>query len=309
MKVRKSGCVLLVLLLLLSLSACGAKSEATGNSMNYYADKAPMEMAPGAAEYGLTQDSQTTAGTALPEGRKMIRTIDISAETEDLTTLTEELTGRVAQLGGYVESKNLHNGSNYASYRTRSLSMTVRIPAEKADEFISRVSEQANVVSSAESVDDVTLTYVDTESHVAALETEQARLLELLEKAESLKDILEIESRLTDVRYELERYASQLRTLDNQVNYATIRLSVTEVKEYTPVHEEQTLWQRISEGFGRSLKDIGSGFTDLMVWIAVNSPYLLLLALGAGILILLLRRRFRGKKPLRREPPAEDTQP
>ena len=66
--------------------------------------------------------------------------------------------------------------------------------------------------------ENVTLQYVSTESRVKALETEQTRLLELLENAETMEDLLTIEARLTDVRWELENYASQLRVLDNQVN-------------------------------------------------------------------------------------------
>ena len=55
-------------------------------------------------------------------------------------------------------------------------------------------------------MDDVTLRYVDVDSHKKALETEQERLLALLEKAENVEDIITIENRLSDVRYELENY-------------------------------------------------------------------------------------------------------
>ena len=309
MKVRKFLSALLVLLLLLSLTACGS-SKAPAENMYY---DAPMEMAPAAtAAPGLMTDSKSECSSAanLPSDRKLIRTISIEAETEDLTTLTDELTARIAGLGGYVESKNLRNGSAYSGYIRRTLTMTVRIPAEKADEFVAQVSENSNIVSSTESIDDVTLQYVDTESHVKALETEQDRLLALLEKAETLKDILTLEERLTSVRYELERYASYLRTLDNQVTYATIHLSVTEVKEYTPVIEEEpTVWQRISKGFGRSLKDIGEGFTDFFVWFTVNSPYLLIWGVIITVIVLILRKRGQ-LRPRRRKstPPKEPTE-
>ena len=308
MKVRKFLSALLALLLLLSLTACG--SEAPAENMAY---DAPMEMAPAAtAAPGLMTDSKSESSTAanLPSDRKLIRTISIEAETEDLATLTDALTARIAGLNGYVESKNLRNCSAYSGYYRRTLNMTVRIPADKADEFVAQVSENSNIVSSTESIDDVTLQYVDTESHVKALETEQERLLALLEKADNLKDILTLEERLTKVRYELERYASHLRTLDNQVTYATIHLSVTEVKEYTPVIEEEpTVWQRISKGFGRSLKDIGEGFTDFFVWFTVNSPYLLIWGVIITVIVLVLRRkgiiRPRRRRPT---PPKEPTE-
>ena len=302
MKVRKLISALLVLLLLLGLTACGsaAKSEAADNYYRVEMEAAPAEK-PAA---GLVTDSSSENSSAanLPSDRKLIRTITMEAETEDLTTLTDDLALRIAALGGYVESKNLRNGSAYSGYYRRTLSLTVRIPAEKADEFVAQVSEKSNIVSSTESIDDVTLQYVDTESHVKALETEQERLLALLEKAETLKDILTLEERLTSVRYELERYASYLRTLDNQVTYATIHLSVTEVKEYTPiVEEEPTVWQRISTGFARTTKNIREDLADFFVWVVVNSPYLVFWGIVITCVVLILRKR-RGKSCRRRKP-------
>lgn len=307
MKVRKLLCVLLTILLLLGLTACGssAKSEAAYDN-GYYA---PEAQAPAEMESGLSKAENTTTAS-LPTDRKLIRTIAIEAETEDLTLLSDHIAGRISALGGYIESKNLRNGSSYSGYVRRTLSMTVRIPAEKADEFVATVSENANIVSSTESVDDVTLQYVDTESHVKALETEQERLLSLLEKADNLKDILTLEERLTSVRYQLERYASQLRTLDNQVTYATIRLSITEVKEYTPVIEEEpTVWQRISKGFSRSIKNLTGNLEDFFVWILSNSPYLVIWGIIAAVVITILRKRGHIR-PRRRKaaPPKEPTE-
>lgn len=297
MKVRNLLSVLMVLLLILGLTACGGSSEAMDSNGIYY--DAEMESPAEAPEAGLSKSENTTAA-ALPTDRKLIRTISMEAETEDLTTLTDALVQRISALGGYVEAKEQYNGSRYGGYIRRNLHMVVRIPADQADAFVEQVSQQANVVSSSENVDDVTLQYVDTESKVKALETEQDRLLALLEQAETLEEILKIEDRLTQVRYELERYASQLRTLDNQVTYATIRLNITEVKEYTPVVEEEpTAWQRITKGFRRSLENIGEDVTEFFIWLAVNSPYLLIWGILGTVAVLLLRRR--GWKRIRRE--------
>ncbi len=299
MKVRKFLSILLVLMLLLGLTACGSSAKAESGNMFYDRAEAPAETyAP-----GLKAESKQESGSAstLPADRKLIRTIRISAETEDLTALQDNLAQRINQLGGYVEAKELYNGSNYAGYIRRNLSMTIRIPAEKADEFVTDVSAQSNIVSSNETMDDVTLQYVDTESHVKALETEQERLLALLEKADDLKDILTLEEHLTNVRYQLEKYASQLRTLENQVTYATIYLSVTEVKEYTPiVKEEPSAWEQISKGFVRSIKDIGEDLTEFFIWVLVNSPYLLIWGVVLTLVVLVIRKRrfprWRKKK-------------
>lgn len=291
MKQKKRISLLLTLALLVGLlTGCGAKSAMT-QSYDMAAAEEVMEAA-GALEGAMDTGGELTQ----PDNRKWIITVEMSAETEDLDALLAALTGEIGALEGYVEDQNIYNGSAYASRRYRSASLTVRVPAGDVDRFTQAVAGIANVVSSNKSLEDVTLQYSDTETRVKALETEQTRLLELMEQAENLSDLLEIEGRLTEVRYELERYSSRLKLYDNQIDYATIYLSIDEVQEYTPV-EEPTVWQRIRSGFVSSLKGLGTGIVDVVVWLVVSSPYILVFAaLGLGILALLRRIRKNRKK-------------
>ena len=153
-------------------------------------------------------------------------------------------------------------------------------------------------------MDDVTLTYVATESRIEALQTEQKRLLELMEQAETMSDLLEVEARLTEVRYELESVTTQMNILANQVNYSTVELYIDEVKEYTPV-EEETFWQRISSGFMDSLEGIVDGTVDFVVFVLANLPYLVLIAVGVTIVILIIRRKIRKKRAKKAQQDAE----
>ena len=91
-----------------------------------------------------------------------------------------------------------------------------RIPADRLDRFVETVESAGNVTSKQEQVTDVTLQYSDTESRKKSLEIEQERLWALLEKAESLDAVVALEARLSEIRYELESYTSQLRPYDNQ---------------------------------------------------------------------------------------------
>ena len=134
-----------------------------------------------------------------------------------------------------------------------------------------------------------------TESRLKALETEEARLLELLSQAETMSDLLEIEARLSEVRGELENYASQKRLYDNQIDYATVYLSIEEVQEYTPV-EEPTLWERISKGFRDNLEGVGDDLLDVLVWFIVSLPYLVVFAIVITIVVLVIKRVRRRRK-------------
>lgn len=310
---KKMTAILVTLCMLAALLAgCGGASKST--QAFDAAAAAPAEAANGAyydmesaksEDGGLTGD---TDSTVLPEGRKWIITVNMSAETEDLDALMEALNGKISGLGGYVEDQDSYNGSMYSSRRYRSASLTVRIPAQRVDEFTEEMSGIANVVSTNLSREDITLSYVATESRVKALQTEEARLLELMEQAETMADLLEIESRLTDVRYELENRASQLRLYDNQVDYATIYLSIDEVQEYTPV-EEPTVWERISGGFVSSIKGVGNGLLDLLVWVLARSPYLVILGgVTVGVVVLVKKRKARkAEKKAAKQNPTEES--
>ena len=290
---KKALSLFLCTVLLLGLTACGGSSTVNKSQAMYSAapmeESAAMDMAAGTNSLSGSE----TGSSSLPEGRKWIITIDMNVETEDLDTLMAQLDAEIGKLNGYVEDQNIHNGSNYSARRYRSANLTVRIPDEHVEQFTGSVSGMANVTSQNLRREDITLNYVATASRVTALQTEETRLLELLAAAENMSDLLEIEARLTDVRYELERHASQLRLYDNQVDYATVYLYISEVQEYTPV-EEPTFLERIRTTFADSLEGLGDGIVNLTVFLVGNSPYLLTYGV---ILFVLIRLKKRFGKP------------
>ena len=299
---KKIFSLMLCIVLLLCLTACGGSSVSTAETMAagvMMAEAAPMAPAM-MADNSVSFKGAETQSATLPEGRKWIITIDMNVETDDLDTLLTDLDQTITGLGGYIENQSMHNGSTYASRRYRSASLTVRIPEEKADQFTGDLSGMANVVSRNLRREDITLQYVATSGRVTALETEEARLLELLAQAETMADLLEIEARLTDVRYELENYASQLRIYDNQIDYATIYLYIDEVQEYTPV-EDPTFLERIKTTFADALKGLGDGAVNVAVFLIGNSPYLLVLGVILFVVIKVAKkpmkiRIFKKKK-------------
>lgn len=296
----------LVLMMIIGLlSGCGAASK---DAMSAPEAEAPAATMAAAEEvlYDETAASTDNGGTVLPENQKLIRTVYMDAETQSMDSLMPWIESRVADLGGYFEQKSIRrSGSRDDGSYYKYADMMIRIPAENLDKFISQVGENANVTSTSEETENVTLTYVSTQSRVEALETEQTRLLELLENAETMEDLLTIEARLTDVRWELENYASQLRVLDNQVNYSTVYLDVREVDKPTVV-AERTVWQKIGDGFSENAGDMWDGLVNAFIWLITVIPYLLPLALIAGVVILVVKGIKKGKKAKNDNPP--DTQ-
>lgn len=300
---RKHTGLVLVCAAALLLAGCGASS----GSSKYAADTASVTTEAAmddayfydyeeAAEYEMPEENGTGSTTTEVQdtSRKLIRNVDMDVETEEFDALLVNVQNRIKSLSGYLESSNVYNGSYSNSYSNlRSANLTARIPADKLDEFLSLVSESANVVRKDENVTDVTLQYVDMQSHKEVLLTEQERLLELLEQAESIDDIITLESRLSDVRYQIESMESQLRTFDNQVTYSTVYLYIEEVKTYTPV-KEQTRLERMTTGFVESLAGVGNGFLDFCVNLVIALPYLLVWAVVIALIVLVIRLIIKG---------------
>lgn len=241
---------------------------------------------------GIT--SQNGIDPVAQTGRKLIRTVRLELQTKEFDAVIEGLVKKVQEMDGYIENSSMW-GNNYYNNSTRNSEYTVRVPADRLDEFIQVVGELGNVTYKSENVEDVTLQYVDVESHKKALETEQERLLELLGQAENLEDLLAIESRLSEVRYELENYGSQKRYLDNQIDYSTVNLSISEVERITETGRK-TFFQEVAERFGNSLYAVGSGLRGFVIVLLGSLPVLVFWAAVIAVFLLIVRRLFYRKK-------------
>ena len=270
-------------------------ADAIVGGMNYSANRGDGALKMEAAE---VEEGAPTSTLGQPIDRKLIRNVRVEMETKTFDLMMSQIEENVKARDGYIENMDTYNGSAYYGHQnSRYANLTIRIPADKLDAFLQEVSTIGNVISRSEDVEDVTLSYVDTQSRRDMLRIEQERLMAILEKSDKVEDIIAVEERLSEVRYQLESMESQLRTLDNQVDYATVRLSISEVREFAPV-AEQTVGERIKEGFAGTLHDIADDVEDLYIWFVVNIPYFVMWAIGIGIVIALIvaRKKRKAKK-------------
>lgn len=286
----------------LSYSGGAAKNAATYAAADTAAPAAAYEYAEeydgGAGmSYDMTyaeeQGQEAMEVTEAAAQRKLIKTVNISTETEQFDILVPALQAQVEQLGGYIEEISIYNNNSYnyegRTEALRGANITARVPQNNLDSFLAQVGEQSNVISQSERVEDVTLQYVDLDSHKRVLVSEQERLIELLEQAETVEDLIAIEGRLAEVRYQIESMESQLRTYDNKIDYSTVYLGISEVKKYTPP-QDITVWQEIGNGFINSLENIGKGIRNFCIGFLINTPYLVLWAVIIIVVILVIRQ-------------------
>lgn len=270
----------------------GASDGIAVMSENEAAAAAKTDEEAGGESTAETSD-ETTKSAETENSRKLIRTFNLDAETTDFDNLVAQLQQETQNLGGYVESSYV-NGNSYYTENSRYASLTLRIPKDKTNDFLGTVGEMANVTSKSENVEDVTLTYTDLKSHVEALQAEQEQLMKLMEQAKTVEDTMSIQSRLTDVRYELESYMSQLKVYDNQVDYDTVNISIQEVKNETPTGE-LSIGQKMLNGLENSLRAIAESAKNLCIWFVASIPYFVIL-FAVIFAVVSIIKKIRKKK-------------
>lgn len=290
------------LLLMSGLAACGAgasKSAYVSETMaaasgGMYREEAAAEeaVADSAAnmkmnrvaalqESGDTGADSTDADgqvdtSEIPDSRKLIRNVDLSFETTDFDTFVQDIQSKTTALGGYIESSDL-SGNAYTD-RHRYAYFTLRIPKPQVDTFLSFAEGEANLTRKYENTQDITLQYYDTESRKKALQSEYDRLLELMAKAESVDAVIAIEQRLSEIRYQLDSFESDLRRYDNQVDYSTITVNVSETTVLT-ASEKSGFWSRVQANLESNIEDLCDAATGLLIWFLSSLPVLLALAI------------------------------
>lgn len=301
---KKKLCVVfLTAMMALSLSGCGSSSKYSEMAA---ADMAMPEEAP-APEFEVTEEAaieespaengMTDAGAGEANAQvtqtteKIIYTYNYSVETKQFDTFMQAVLNRISEYGGYLE--NSETNGNAEMNISRYANLVIRIPAERMHDFLNMVEENSNVTYSRSSTENVTLNYVDMQSHIKALKTEQETLMGILERATKLEDIITIQNQLTNIRYELESYESQLRVFDNRINYSTLYLDINEVERETNVATEMSYGEEIAQGLSDTFYDLGQGLRSFSIWFVVNLPYILLWIVIIVVLVFIARAVFR----------------
>lgn len=254
-----------------------------------------------AAQYGSTKTdsantiTKTDSADVQDSGRKLIKRVNLSVQTLEYDKGCSLLEGLVAQNAGYIENSSSSNYTYYGSRNNRYANYTVRIPSGNLDAFLSSLGGIGTIYNQSMSTEDVTLSYLDVEARSKALRIQQERLLALLEKAETVEEIIALEDRISDVTYQLEAQESMLKNYDNLVTYSTITISIEEVTRITETAPE-TVGERIVSGLSDTFYTIGEGFKDFSVWFVVNLPFIILWLIIIAIVIILLRLIIKSWK-------------
>ena len=304
---RKTLAMWAALALLLTLAGCGGGAKG-GGDMNFTATDSISPNAPAASEEAgwdapmeapAPEPDGSYGGGNVPANAKIIYTAEMDLETKEFDQASQALAGTVADLGGYFESRSLNQGGQY-----RSLSCTVRIPVENFVAFLDRAGEAAHVTSRHENQEDVSENYYDQEARLTTQRTKLERLQELLAKAESMEDIITLESAISETELQIEYLTGSLRKYDSLISYSTVNLYLREVYRLSGDEEiPVTFGDRLGSAFSTGLQRGVEGLEDFTISLARNWMGLLIWAAVIAAIILLVRRLNRKRRAARAVPP------
>lgn len=308
---KKQTSILLALVMLLSLCACGSVSRDSAAVETAAAEPAEMYYGALAEEAGgIAMSNYSAANTEgeadtaqLPEDspEKIIYSAETTVETTHFEETLTQVAAMVDEYGGWIQSSSV-NGANY--YNTargrvsyRSACYTMRIPSARFNELMNSLSTLGNVPYTYTYTENVTSQYYDTQARLTAYQTQETRLLEMMEIAETVEDVITIEEKLTELRYQIEALQSTLNNWDRKVSYSTVNLNIEEVEEYTPESAANPGYgQRLLNSLEDSLRGIGNFFADFLIWIVGALPVLLIFALILYVLIIVIKRARKKRK-------------
>ncbi|CAL2101739.1 conserved protein of unknown function [Tenacibaculum sp. 190130A14a] len=229
-----------------------------------------------------TQDHSKESSNGTIIQRKLIKKGNVSFETNDLTKTRKHIEESLLKFKGYISEDN-----QYKSLDNITSNLTIRIPSQHFDTFLNELSSAVEKFDHKNiSVNDVTEQFLDIEARLAVKKSLEIRYNELLKKAKTVKEILEIERELANVRSEIESMEGRLQYLQNQVSYST--LSIQFYKVELTKSSSTGFWRRLGNAFFNGIDNIKWFFIGLInIW-----PFILLLVGG----IYLLRKRIKRKK-------------
>ena len=307
-----------------NMSSSGSYYEPAMNSEAKEAGYAAAESAAGAYEYdsaemeeamessedaAFTQDSGADNSALRPQdGQKIVYTASLSMQSLEYDQSAASIRRKIREAGGFSEAESEYDKDynwyryNASSSNTRSLSITARIPSDKFEAFLNSLSGDGKIMSKSVNAQNISQVYANKETYKKALEKEQERLLAMMDKAETIEDMIAVESRLSEVERQLNSYKTDLSQMDKDVEFSTVYIDLQEVKRYTETVEKTTFREKLGFAFEDAISSFRDFCEGVILFVVRNFPFLILFAVVVALIVRWLAKRRAQKIALLTNP-------
>jgi hypothetical protein len=197
----------------------------------------------------------------------LMRTASLRMRVEKVAEAHDDVARIAREAKGYVADTTLSGETG-----PMSASITIRVPAEGLDSVIDRIAALGKLLHKQISTQEVTEEYVDLGSRRRNLEREEERLLDLLQRAGKVKDLLEVEQTLARVRGQAETISGRMRYLENRVALSTVRVQLQGPEPKPTAGGPVWTARDVARQATRSLLNTGRGLGTMAIWIGVYTP-------------------------------------
>ena len=264
-----------------------------------YAAEETAQMAEG-EEY-TADGGSTESALRAQDGQKIVYTGNLSIQTLEYDKSAASIRKKIKDAGGFSEAESERDNDYYwysrssGSGNTRYLSITARIPSEKFEDFINSLSGDGKIMSRSVNAENISQVYANKETYKKSLEKEQERLLEMMDKAQTIEEMITVESRLSEVERQLNVYRTDLAKMDKDVEFSTVYIELQEVKRYTEEVSSTTFGEELKYAFEDAINSFKNFCEGIILFVVRNFPYLIILAV---IIVLIVRAigRSRAKR-------------
>lgn len=264
-----------------------SESYGGGVANNAYAasEEIAMESGDGMTEVQAQGETQIPDGVTLLE-EKLVYHCNLEIETLDYPVTMTSVKETITQYGGIIQSESESDSSYdwyYENYRKTSGTMhnylEVRIPSKDYNNFLAELDGVGKVISKSTSVDNISQQYYDTTAQIEALQIQEKNLLAMLEKCETIEDMITVEQRLSEVQYELNDLQTTRRYMDMDVAYSYVNIGISEVMEYRQDSEpvkSNTFADRLKNTFVSTGKGFLAFLEGLLFFVIRMAPYVII---------------------------------
>lgn len=245
----------------------------------------------------IDTDTNVDAEMTLVE-EKLVYHCNMEIESKEYEQTYASIKALIEENGGLIQSETQRDNDNdwyyernINNYATLKGTINCRIPSKNYENFVNSVSnidENSKVVSKNTSIENISQQYYDNKTRIEALEIQEARLLQMMQEATDISDMIAVEDRLTEVQYELSQLNTQLIYMDMDVAYSYVNITLEEVKEYTTVEEETTFFSRLWDEAKDAWEMGGDLFEGLLSALLHLIPIIIFVILPIIVIVVLL---------------------
>ena len=274
--------MLISLLLLVLLIGCSTSRQNEASEAPSYDEDVDW------SEPGQVQNGDSSG---FVDPTKIIKSAEYSIETRRFDENIDTLTNLVDDIDGFIETSSVSRSS--FGNRLRNGYYRLRIPSEQFNFFTQSVKEQFTVISESTMSQSVAESYYDAQSRIKVLEVQQERLLELVESASNVEEIVFLQNQLMEVENELDSHKSTIQRLDNQIDYSSITLTIRELDEDSDSVTEDNFFNQLGRAFSRGFSQLGVNLSNLILFIAEN---LITVLIMVAAVVIVIRKLVKPKK-------------